>query len=69
MTRLPAAIRATKHPTSGQRLFVEIIIAPSFTPEAVERLSKSKDLRILEAPVVRMARAARTSTGVSWGAC
>ena len=52
---LAETVRATKHPTSGQRLFLEIIIAPSFSPEAVARLSKSKDLRILEAPPVDMA--------------
>ncbi len=51
---LAASIRATKHPTSGQRLFVEIIVAPSFSADAVALLSKSKDLRILEAPPVRM---------------
>ena len=64
---LAAAIRATKHPTSGQRLFVEIIIAPSFTPEAVERLSKSKDLRILEAPPVRMTARAYEYRGIVGG--
>jgi phosphoribosylaminoimidazolecarboxamide formyltransferase/IMP cyclohydrolase len=52
---LAKAIRGTKHPTSGQRLFVEIIVAPGFTPDAVELLAKSKDLRILEAPAVDMA--------------
>jgi phosphoribosylaminoimidazolecarboxamide formyltransferase/IMP cyclohydrolase len=64
---LAAAIRAAKHPTSGQRLFVEIIIAPAFTPEAVERLSKSKDLRILEAPPVRMANRAFEHRGIVGG--
>jgi phosphoribosylaminoimidazolecarboxamide formyltransferase/IMP cyclohydrolase len=51
---LAKAIRGTKHPTSGQRLFVEIIVAPSFSPGVVELLAKSKDLRILEAPTVSM---------------
>ncbi len=64
---LASAIRATKHPTSGQRLFVEIIIAPSFTPEAVATLSKSKDLRILEAPIVRMRERALEYRGVAGG--
>ncbi len=64
---LASTIRGTKHPTSGQRLFVEIIIAPSFTPEAVARLSKSKDLRILEAPVVRMADRAYEHRGIVGG--
>jgi phosphoribosylaminoimidazolecarboxamide formyltransferase / IMP cyclohydrolase len=64
---LAATIRGAKHPTSGQRLFVEIIIAPSFTPGAIERLSKSKDLRILEAPQVRMAERAFEYRGIVGG--
>jgi phosphoribosylaminoimidazolecarboxamide formyltransferase/IMP cyclohydrolase len=64
---LAAAIRAAKHPTSGQRLFVEILIAPSFSPEAVERLSKSKDLRILEAPPVTMGARAVEHRGIVGG--
>ncbi len=64
---LATAIRAAKHPTSGQRLFVEIIIAPEFTAEAVERLSKSRDLRILEAPPVRMANRAFEHRGIVGG--
>ena len=31
--------------------FVEILIAPSFTPEALEILSKKKNLRLLETPI------------------
>ena len=62
-----AAIRATKHPTSGQRLFVEIIIAPSYSPEAVALLSKSKDLRILEAPPVEMRARAMEFRGIVGG--
>jgi len=64
---LAAAIRATKHPTSGQRLFVEIIVAPQFTPGAVEALQKSRDLRILEAPPVRMHRRAMEYRGIAGG--
>jgi phosphoribosylaminoimidazolecarboxamide formyltransferase/IMP cyclohydrolase len=64
---LARAIRDTKHPTSGQRLFVEIIVAPSFTPGAVERLSKSRDLRILEAPLVDMRTRAMEYRGVAGG--
>jgi phosphoribosylaminoimidazolecarboxamide formyltransferase/IMP cyclohydrolase len=64
---LAAAIRGTKHPTSGQRLFVEIIIAPGFTPGAVELLQKSKDLRILEAPPVDMASRAFEHHGIVGG--
>jgi phosphoribosylaminoimidazolecarboxamide formyltransferase/IMP cyclohydrolase len=61
------AVRAQKHPTSGQRLFVEIIIAPSFTPDAVELLSKSKELRILGAPPVDMRSRALEYRGVAGG--
>lgn len=64
---LAQAIRATRHPTSGQRLFVEIIIAPSFTPEAAETLAKSKDLRILEAPPVDMRARALEYRGIVGG--
>jgi len=64
---LAAAIRAAKHPTSGQRLFVEIIVAPAFTPDSVERLSKSKDLRILEAPPVDMRARGIEYRGVAGG--
>jgi phosphoribosylaminoimidazolecarboxamide formyltransferase/IMP cyclohydrolase len=64
---LAGAIRAAKHPSSGQRLFVEIIIAPSFTSEAVALLSKSKDLRILEAPPVRMRERAFEYRGIAGG--
>ena len=44
---LASAIRDSKHPTSGQRLFLEIIIAPDFDDEALALLRKSRDLRIL----------------------
>ncbi|MBI5287835.1 MAG: bifunctional phosphoribosylaminoimidazolecarboxamide formyltransferase/IMP cyclohydrolase [Chloroflexi bacterium] len=64
---LAKAIRASKHPTSGQRLFVEIIIAPAFSPGAVELLAKSKDLRILEAPPVDMRTRAFEYRGVAGG--
>jgi phosphoribosylaminoimidazolecarboxamide formyltransferase/IMP cyclohydrolase len=64
---LAAAVRGTKHPTSGQRLFLEIIAAPSFTPEAIEVLSKSKDLRILETPAVDMRRRALEYRGITGG--
>ncbi len=49
---LASAIRESKHPTSGQRLFLEIIIAPGFDEEALALLRKSRDLRILRAPLV-----------------
>jgi phosphoribosylaminoimidazolecarboxamide formyltransferase/IMP cyclohydrolase len=64
---LAAAVRGTTHPTSGQRLFVEVIIAPGFSDEAVTLLSKSRDLRILEAPPVRMDARAMEYRGVVGG--
>ncbi len=64
---LAKAIRGTKHPTSGQRLFVEIIIASSYGAGAVELLSKSKDLRILEAPPVDMRGRGLEYRGIAGG--
>ncbi|MBF6599597.1 MAG: bifunctional phosphoribosylaminoimidazolecarboxamide formyltransferase/IMP cyclohydrolase [Dehalococcoidia bacterium] len=64
---LAQAIRGTKHPTSGQRLFVEIIIAPAFGEGALALLQKSKDVRILEAPPVRMGERAMEYRGVVGG--
>ncbi|OGO51222.1 MAG: bifunctional phosphoribosylaminoimidazolecarboxamide formyltransferase/IMP cyclohydrolase [Chloroflexi bacterium RBG_16_68_14] len=49
---LARAIRESKHPTSGQRLFLEIVIAPNFEDEALALLGKSRDLRILRAPLI-----------------
>jgi phosphoribosylaminoimidazolecarboxamide formyltransferase/IMP cyclohydrolase len=49
---LAQAIRASKHPTSGQRLFLEVIVAPEYEPAALELLQKSKDLRLLRAPLI-----------------
>jgi phosphoribosylaminoimidazolecarboxamide formyltransferase/IMP cyclohydrolase len=49
---LAKEIRGTKHPTSGQRLLLHIIIAPDYDVEAVDLLSKSRDLRILRAPLI-----------------
>ncbi|HXG36769.1 MAG TPA: bifunctional phosphoribosylaminoimidazolecarboxamide formyltransferase/IMP cyclohydrolase [Dehalococcoidia bacterium] len=46
--RLASAIREAKHPTSGQRLFLEVIIAPGFTQGALEALGQSANLRLLE---------------------
>jgi phosphoribosylaminoimidazolecarboxamide formyltransferase/IMP cyclohydrolase len=64
---LARAIRGTRHPTSGQRLFVEIIVAPGFSADAVETLAKSKDLRILEAPPVNMRGRALEYHGIAGG--
>jgi phosphoribosylaminoimidazolecarboxamide formyltransferase/IMP cyclohydrolase len=49
---LAQEIRESRHPTSGQRLFLEIVIAPEFTEEALELLRKSRNLRILQASPV-----------------
>ena len=49
--KMARTIRTTKHPTSGARLLLHIIMAPDYEPAAVERLSKSKSLRILKAPL------------------
>jgi phosphoribosylaminoimidazolecarboxamide formyltransferase/IMP cyclohydrolase len=49
---LAEEVRATKHPTSGQRLLLHIIVAPEYDEEAVALLSKSRDLRILRAPLI-----------------
>jgi phosphoribosylaminoimidazolecarboxamide formyltransferase/IMP cyclohydrolase len=49
---LAEEIRNTKHPTSGQRLLLHIIVAPEYEDDAVALLSKSKDLRILRAPLI-----------------
>ena len=46
------ALRDVLGPDTGARMFYEIVIAPRYEPEALEHLKKkSKDLRILEAPV------------------
>jgi phosphoribosylaminoimidazolecarboxamide formyltransferase/IMP cyclohydrolase len=50
--QLAEEIRNTQHPTSGQRLLLHIIVAPDYDDEAVALLSKSKDLRILRAPLI-----------------
>ncbi len=53
---LAEEIRGTKHPTSGQRLLLHIIVAPDYDDEAVAMLSKSRDLRILSAPLIDPAK-------------
>jgi phosphoribosylaminoimidazolecarboxamide formyltransferase/IMP cyclohydrolase len=49
---LAGAIRESKHPTSGQRLLLHIIVAPGFEDGALELLRKSRDLRLLRAPLI-----------------
>ena len=46
------ALRELRSPEGGGRMFYEIVIAPAAEPEALEHLKKkSKDLRILTAPL------------------
>ncbi len=49
---LAEEIRSTKHPTSGQRLLLHIIVAPEYDADALALLGKSGDLRILRAPLI-----------------
>ena len=44
------------------KLFVEAIVAPSFTPEALERFATKKNLRLIE--IVRGGDATDTQTGI-----
>lgn len=53
---LAKAIRTTKHPTSGERLLLHLLLAPDFTPDALERLSRSRDLRLLRMPLMKPPR-------------
>ena len=48
-------------------IFLEIVIAPSFTPEALEILSAKKNLRVLEVPMVREEKAPMQYVGVNGG--
>ncbi len=45
---LAQAIREARHPTSGQRLFLEVIVAPAYQEEALALLKKSPNLRLLQ---------------------
>ena len=48
-------------------IFLEIVIAPSFTPEALEILSTKKNLRLLEVDMTREATAPMQYVGVNGG--
>ena len=48
-------------------IFLEIVIAPSYTPEALEILSAKKNLRVLEVPMQREVRALMQYVGVNGG--
>jgi phosphoribosylaminoimidazolecarboxamide formyltransferase/IMP cyclohydrolase len=47
--------------------FIEIIIAPAFTPEALEVLGKKKNLRLLEIPVKEKETAEKVYRSISGG--
>lgn len=49
-----------------RKMFLEIIVAPAFAPEALERLRKKKNLRILEADLPAFGAATR-GRARSWG--
>ena len=53
---LAKTIRAAKHPTSGQRLLLHLLIAPEVEPSAAALLSRSKSLRILTLPLLEEAQ-------------
>ena len=48
-------------------IFLEIVIAPSYTPEALEILSAKKNLRVLEVPMHPEAQAPMQYVGVNGG--
>ena len=48
-------------------IFLEIVIAPSYTPEALEILSAKKNLRVLEVPMEREEQAPMQYVGVNGG--
>ena len=48
-------------------IFLEIVIAPSYTPEALEILSAKKNLRVLEVPMAREEKAPMQYVGVNGG--
>ncbi len=48
---LAQAMREARHPTSGQRLFLEVVVAPSYHSEALELLKRSPNLRLLQVDV------------------
>ncbi|MCR4824363.1 MAG: bifunctional phosphoribosylaminoimidazolecarboxamide formyltransferase/IMP cyclohydrolase [Bacteroidales bacterium] len=48
-------------------IFLEIVIAPSYTPEALEILSAKKNLRVLEVPMEREEKVPMQYVGVNGG--
>lgn len=47
---LATTMRASVSPSSGQRMRYDIIIAPAYSPEALETLRRWRDVRILQVP-------------------
>jgi phosphoribosylaminoimidazolecarboxamide formyltransferase/IMP cyclohydrolase len=45
---------ALDHPQKNQRKFVEVVVAPAFSPDAIEYLSGQKNLRIIELDAKRL---------------
>jgi phosphoribosylaminoimidazolecarboxamide formyltransferase / IMP cyclohydrolase len=50
-TELASAMRSSVSPSSGQRMRFDLIIAPSYSEEALTELKKWRDVRILEVPL------------------
>jgi phosphoribosylaminoimidazolecarboxamide formyltransferase/IMP cyclohydrolase len=48
---LARAMRASVSPSSGQRIRYDIILAPDFTENALEALTRWRDVRILQVPL------------------
>lgn len=48
-------------------VFYEVVVAPGFEPEALERLRKRRDLRILQAPLLDLGRRVLTVRSVEGG--
>ncbi len=48
---LARAMRASVSPSSGQRMLYDIILAPGYTDDALEALTRWRNTRILEVPV------------------
>jgi phosphoribosylaminoimidazolecarboxamide formyltransferase/IMP cyclohydrolase len=47
---LGRAMRASKSPSSGQRMRYDVVVAPGYTDKALEALTRWRDLRILQVP-------------------
>ena len=66
--KLARELREFRSPNDGEtRMFYEIVIAPSYTPEGLETLKgKSKNLRILESPVRSKGTTSLRQVGGGW---